>query len=704
MSEPVFKLLRCDAEASHMLGWAKKQVKRIVEHAKLDSFQRTWSLGDVTVRASYFGGVARLWLEAAGTERMAVWATLPNPVPYRKAVTGMGFGGRPTLTVVGSTSTPEAWGTRIEQTYEIRDSFGALVRQWTGVQRPTYDGGGKKNLVFEEWYMPYPSGLYIWPYGMQMSVINFYTNEVWFQLSHTLIEDTTVTWYAQPTAPAYSEIAATGSAEQFYVCASDGEVLGSSPADVHTVGSGSSAVTTTEYVNSTYGGNAWCVPAFLQRVYGDGSPAETELHHFVTIKTPEDVVDLSLTGASPPPSYPGTDGQEELFSETWVAARDAAVIRREEWFRTTSDSVVGGLRTGAPLAHSWDYSIKALAPYSAHVFRKAPMMAGYVDTLISSDGDGNAVRQREATLSYTAMVDDEPVTRQVVIVGTRVDTARNHYHPITGVLYGTSRTESYSQWYVPPYQVGPPLNEIEEWIPHAFLSDASVDHNPSGIATGMGLFWSGDMSSTFGWSYYHPSSEFIGDGFYSVAVSPAWFTTVPPIPAYINTLRAEAPDFVREYHVYSIPQYRKDSTATAADREWLAAALVSASTVSIIPVSYVRGDIELGMFPSPLDATGATHVDVYGAAVYDYDYATGVFSFREWKSLPNAAESVRIQLSEPLIELPGNALLIYGGIKWDDVKEDARAQRKALNDPNDPAHDPLMKAVLDALKPPEPAP
>jgi hypothetical protein len=51
--------------------------------------------------------------------------------------------------------------------------------------------------------------------------------------------------------------------------------------------------------------------------------------------------------------------------------------------------------------------------------------------------------------------------------------------------------------------------------------------------------------------------------------------------------------------------------------------------------------------------------------------------------------------------LPGNALLIYGGIKWDDVKEKARAQRKALADPNDPAHDPLMKAILDALTPQE---
>lgn len=701
MADFRFKIQQLDAGAAHWLGWAKKEVRRLA--TVMPAFTRTWQHGDVTVRAQYHeeSGIARLWLAAEETERLAVWATLPNPVPYRKAVTGMGFGGRPTLTVVGSMSTPEAWGTRIEQTYEIRDSFGALVRQWTGVQRPTYGGDGKKNLVFEEWYMPYPYSMYIWPYGMQMSVINFYNSEVWFQLSHTLIEDTTVTWYAQPTTPAYSEVAATGSAEQFYVCASDGEVLGFSPADSHTVGGGASAVTTTEYVNSTNGGNAWCVPAFIQRMYGDGSPTEVELHHFVPINAPEDVVELWLTRDSAPPIYPGTDGQGALFSETWSTARDAAVARREEWFRNTSEAVVGGLRDGAPLASSWDYSIKALAPYSEHVFRKEPMVATYIDTVLSVDVDGNYVHQREATLSYTAMIGGELVTRQAVIIGIRRDEARKHYHPLTGVLYGTSRTESYSQWYVPPYQMGPAFSDVEGRVSHAFLSDGAIDHVMSGIATGMGLFWSGDVSSTSGWSYYHPGSEFLDYGdFFSAGSNPAWFTTVPPIPTYINTLRAEAPEFVRTYHKYATPQYRKDTVATPTDREWLSAALVSASTVSIIPVSYVRGDTELGMFPSPLDATGATHVDVCGVAVYDYDYAIGAFSFREWKPLPNAAEEVRIELPEPVTELPGNALLIYGGIKWDDVKEKARAQRKALSDPNDPDHDPLMKAVLDALKSP----
>jgi hypothetical protein len=93
-------------------------------------------------------------------------------------------------------------------------------------------------------------------------------------------------------------------------------------------------------------------------------------------------------------------------------------------------------------------------------------------------------------------------------------------------------------------------------------------------------------------------------------------------------------------------------------------------------------------------------VEVYGRAIYKYDVATRDFVYSRWEPLPDSQESVRIPWTLGM-QVNANALVIYGGIKWDDVKETAKAQRKALADPNDPAHDPLMKAVLDALTPQE---
>ena len=63
MTEPLFKILQLDPGATHMLGWAKKEVRRILTN--VDVLNRTWSFGDVTVRARAYDGVARLWLEAA---------------------------------------------------------------------------------------------------------------------------------------------------------------------------------------------------------------------------------------------------------------------------------------------------------------------------------------------------------------------------------------------------------------------------------------------------------------------------------------------------------------------------------------------------------------------------------------------------------------------------------------------------------------
>lgn len=108
-------------------------------------------------------------------------------------------------------------------------------------------------------------------------------------------------------------------------------------------------------------------------------------------------------------------------------------------------------------------------------------------------------------------------------------------------------------------------------------------------------------------------------------------------------------------------------------------------------------EVDTGMFA----VEQAGKVKIFGAALYKYDRETGYLGQLKWVPLPSGALDTTLVVPDDY-ELRGNVLLIYGGIKWDDVKKTARAQRKALNDPNDPDHDPLMKAVLDALKPTSP--
>lgn len=660
MAEPVFKLLRCDAEASHMLGWAKKQVKRLVEHAKLDSFQRSWSLGDVSIRANYFGGVARLWLEAAGTERMAVWATLPNPVPYRWAEV---------------VYTADAYAVGIQGEYHT--PWGLVASDWEVLSN-------SENITYN------------YSYQTTVSVVD-------------------------PNAFIYLHQQQYGDPAQYM------RWIGGPTLDAYTI---------------EFGGVAY---SDVMHAY----PAHIQIEPL-----PEDVVTSNNTVPEWPGDYPfsGTTYPGVLafpyFSveaepkTTW-SARQAeqgalGVARHQAWKKGISDAVISGLRSGKfnlPFRLSGNgtnpaagrlplditYALKRAAPNSQGVYRTLKMeepetvdveISPVVDSVLWAGYPASRSvyrTERTTTFRYERRVHDGSITtEEVSLSGTRVLTNIG----LSGFQF---YTVEYADWYCEEdtleFKATGIFQALNKWIRPRIPQEEVVagDH---------GQVWNGKFTGSFARpgtaaGVYHIDTYYTAPSFR--ATSLAWIPTLlahgdgyywtdgfavraAPIK-YENTLRSTLPSPIKDWHAQNPPRYKK-----GAGEDYMYAEFDSSSTIAVIPIVFVEADQPLGMFADITGSAELEAVEVYGQAVYKYDADVRDFVFSEWKPLPDGQTSTRVYGDDLLSRSAYNAILIYGGIKWDDVKEDARAQRKALNDPEDPAHDPLMKAVLDALKPPEPAP
>lgn len=685
MAEPVFKLLRCDAEASHMLGWAKKQVKRVIEHAKLDSFQRSWSFGDVTVKASYFAGVARLWLEAAGTERLVIGMKLPDPYPFRVLFTTAMTLGSPSITT-STTAVPMEWGLKIVEHYVMRDPFGAVVREWDGIQEPGYSGDNR-SLTFTSWLKIGGGSSYVYQ-GLPVTVFTVGINESWHEISGTVVENGNSGVYAYPTTPAYSTLLREVN-ESIAVVTSDAQILAVSP--VQTSGN------VTTYRHQAF--SPYCVAAFIEDA--TALPATYAFSHMLNpgVIAP-DLIDAFVKHDDVFPPYYFDNGRETVEA-AWYAYRDAAVARRKTLFKQHTDDIVAALKTGAPLPIAWDYWIKSNAPYSVHVRRSIPIAYSYVDTFPTT-----ALTERTVTFLYSyTNTAGEVVHVSKTIIGRKEFIYTNHYYAHNGQFAGQSRKEIYADWFVPPGAISPTLIEgTNQYVPHAFIADGSRQFTWS-TAKGMGLLWSGELTSIYYGSFYYPDSAVV------VPSTPPWLQVTPMPAPYRNTLTAYLPEFLYAWHQRSSQKYDPNYTSNIPDdRAWVSSALLPGMNVTLIPFAKVKNGTSYGAFNARMpnaptavdDAEDADEIEVYGAATYSYE-RTGGFKFSRWTPLADGAQSKRV--AKPEGAWPDyNVIVIYNNEKFGDVKEDARAQRKALNDPNDPAHDPLMKAVLDALKPPEPAP
>ncbi|OQZ03194.1 MAG: hypothetical protein B6D36_13130 [Planctomycetes bacterium UTPLA1] len=716
MAEPVFKLLRCDAEASHMLGWAKKEVRRLVDFAHLDAFNRTWKFGDVSVRAQYFGGVARLWLEAATAERLAVWATLPNPYPYRGAKFVQRTPEAPTAggsnwhvsTEVSTDAGVTTYIYTYASAYQTSDAEGQVVQSIAGTATYIESSAPMYSLSMSNFYLPGStveqhisfiftgSGL---PPESAPTIREIMSGEMSL-LNGPASYSGSLSGYT-PSIPD----AAYAVAYVSEVVSSDGVSLAAEQTRRYSGGIRYSTPSPTEVPSSVwalrrydYNGNA--LPRYsYSHALGFAAPADC-----VHPVSPADVV-------APDPSVLITP--EEMSAATLAAnnAERDARARRDARFSANADNLIAAA-AGGTLATptAWDFLLKRGAPVSAHTKRMAPLSVMHADTVLSASNPWVVKRTVSAEYLHTYTDENNNIVEEVrstELIGTKTTRLTQHATPAGDVLStGISVSEEYVNWYIPAGTLewdallDTPGFQPTQHNYHAFITanaDYISTHYPlSEQSFGMGLFWTGDVTRE---GAYHADSTFSptpGHGFVSSATK-VWAAKdmIPPMPAYTNTLRGELPAFFMGYHTGVPVTYDKAFVADENSRVWEPTMGVG-WTVTVIPVAPVSSGDSLGMFGVTTEPI--VEIEVLGALRFSYSSGTGALVCTGFTPVPSGAVRVAIPSGE---SLPGNALLIYGGIKWDDVKEKARAQRKALADPNDPAHDPLMKAILDALTPQE---
>lgn len=845
MAEPVFKLLRCDAEASHMLGWAKKEVRRLVDFARLDAFNRAWKFGDVSVKAHYFGGIARLWLEAEAAERLAVWATLPchkkfttlyaqnvpeynQPVPptpgppgpssitysvFFQFVGKLPSGDWESIThganwwqrdgMSGTTTAEGTWRVVNGQSefvpsgvyhtdvqggltstmtapyvqVNVVTDTGAVVISNLGVGNwkaygahdgslgsmrsaltaglavlvyppppPTYSRRAvitSAQEVLAEGWVQETGATYPAPYWDGRSEVLFYIqvgsswrgpDAVWGPVGVPVdipAECLPVADNPPPLPPNTAAPAGTFSVGEYVV---NQELNYETPSNIGVCTVTDTPVQTRVSMRRVSEGSSYVrINAGGQetRIDGECSVSEVDIGDGVFTQTrnySRYVVDarrlvsgaLVLKGVKKNGVFVASEvvsdhrTYEWLFLTTEYRARLGIVYDNEKrmqedmWLEGVYSFVTRPVYMAAAnefieaaqartfsVPPEWEARIKTAAPI-AKVKRAGSVAVGFSEELVV-DTPERVERRRTVTITvdYPQIGETPAHTVAETIVGTYVQERTEHvkeagYENINASSVAYSYKHTYNNWFVIggwASDAGPSevvSKDSAALVTYDLLSDAVEPVNRP--AREVGLLYSGEIINSIG-------APFAGAVQDNAPMYDVYTHYYPPKPPYTNTLRGRVPGVLRDYY-RAVPQkdLGTDPEPSALERYWLSSSLVAGSTCTVIFIAPILDGVSLGCFASRNDFQTTAEFEVVGTLTFGFSWETGRFSVGEWRAVGQRFVSHRT---------PANALIIYGGIKWDDVKEKAKAQRKALADPNDPAHDPLMKAVLDALTPQE---
>lgn len=736
MAEPVFKLLRCDAEASHMLGWAKKEVRRLVDFAKLDAFNRTWKFGDVSVRAQYFGGVARLWLEAEATERMAVWATIGVPPTgglrtaqyaygwknyiYRQAITFSIWRDNGAVlydaiwgdyTDANPASSPYVFAAPISSTLERHPYVvlpGALSNY--GAQHLSFSGTSYNTYYYEPVAMVRDG-------DGATGVRKFNIQKIESARSYSSRPNSVVTLGASD----YVSVSGVGETELA------GEIIRLT-SDIQTAFTDawnlSERVTTDSHVLDASGNIAYSFSGGVvcSKAYGGpGTPFTYEATYtdvpYLSVYENLTILDgyarynpmmayITPTAGPAPAIQPGqtlvfsgTDSGSFLdgvwtFNSAFQWGVIPAYVPPESEAEIPADQVplpgwVGQLQSGV-IPATVEAALRSKVPKSDYTYKTAELTAEYV-----------SLTPRVVRMSYTWSDEDGNEHEEIeVISGSKITNG-----PVGGVggvvprydldVYSvySEHDETFSSYamlfggFSRPYDTASRAYIVTavDTIPPLVggvrvVSGASAEQVV--VATGA---YSGGVSSTYNIEYDIASYTVLG----SVFPARIYSGDVNDLNLNLSGFSLAVPPITQQFLVSFPAKNNKKASEAPGVYKYLGFYMEPGMYVDVVPLR--------------LTASTATTYTYEVRYVAKCKYGAGdVFSAEPARSVGTTITVPRPDNEEEDEQLGSvKTLLVYGGIKWDDVKEEARAQRKALADPNDPAHDPLMKAVLDALTPQE---
>ena len=660
-----------------------------------------------------------------------VGVAMPNPVPYRGVSIGV-VDNAPTINVT-STTTGSGASQVTTRAWEARHSDGAAAGGGSGTQSVVYDGhalpveqagttvifyvysayyqsytegvtlanglnqfasgGGSYNPQYPCNYTPPPADANVKWWSVSGSLSYTWTGYAWIPTNSALVFSQLSPSYESLLAA--DQAAETGGART-YVMTSDGTVLASEVQN--TSGGHIYYVPMSGFWEGTgHGASAWNGGGGDRMYDRNDSGDELTYSHELTFTVPEDCVYPVPFNTIPPENQIYIYGNYTLqpsgewttMEAYWQAGVEAFNTRRTAWFKKNSDETVAALAEGFPptaartqlqngLPASWDYAIKIAVDdnYSAltladgsfagrHTVMPIIMSITSAADVIESDTSANLtqagtkVTRRTTTFQYT---DGVGATYTQTIDGRLTQVVTRHNNS-SGSQLGLSRQDTYASWYVPTTA---PANE--SLIEHQFIRDRQ--------SYGLGLLWNGVIQQGHA-----------ADSTLSTPGNPlAYALYLPPFPVASNTLAGTAPDIFLQYHNIVLPEYVKNTAQSSTSMN--NSAMFHVVQIELMPF----GLPNLGMF-ADANETG-TQVEVYGKAIYNFDWQTGALTFSSWRALETPAIVTLTDRPEY------NCLVGYvwetPDQMWSDVAEYLRTKITRLKNGTwpDPNLYPLIKVAL----------
>ena len=124
--------------------------------------------------------------------------------------------------------------------------------------------------------------------------------------------------------------------------------------------------------------------------------------------------------------------------------------------------------------------------------------------------------------------------------------------------------------------------------------------------------------------------------------------------------------------------------------------------VRVTPMGLIASGESLGIFPNS-DEDG-TQVEIFGTAVYAFNWQEGLLTFKSWKPLHDSSGN---EVTSKTVVLPDaavwsdssvNCIVTYKGVHWPDVVKAIKDRDKDMSSGTFAYTDPTLKALIDAVK------
>ena len=100
----------------------------------------------------------------------------------------------------------------------------------------------------------------------------------------------------------------------------------------------------------------------------------------------------------------------------------------------------------------------------------------------------------------------------------------------------------------------------------------------------------------------------------------------------------------------------------------------------------------------------SVQVEIFGTAVYKFDWQTGALTFSTWKPLHDAdgnevaSKTVDLPTGTVFSDFPNNCIITYKGLHWPDVIAALKDRDKDMSSGTFAYASPALKTLIDAIK------